>query len=186
MLPSGTPMLPTPSRSLRPTRAASAPGTAREGSRFHLDFGAQALPRVVTCSLPPAPAPRRAVPLRHRALLGPWRGWSCHIESHGLHCTAQGAAGACEMMLPRTSSSKNTSKPVLMAASKQEGRERQTWLLATVGGEKQLTLQAGEGLPPSQLQSPGEMCQMSQMSQMGQKGSGPPAPNAARCVAAGG
>lgn len=70
-----------------------------------------------------------------------------------------------------------------MAASKQEGRERQTRLLATVGGEKQLALQAGEGLLPSQMQPRGEMRQMSQMSQ---KGSGPPAPNAAGCVAVGG
>lgn len=71
--------------------------------------------------------------------------------SHGPRCTAQGAARACETMLPRKSSGKNTSKAILMAASKQEGRENQTRLLATVGGEKQLALQAGEGLLPSQL-----------------------------------
>lgn len=54
-------------------------------------------------------------------------------------------------MLPRMSSSINTSKRVLMAASKQEGTETQTRLLATGGGEKQLSLQAGEALLPAQL-----------------------------------
>lgn len=70
-----------------------------------------------------------------------------------------------------------------MAASKQEGKERQTQLLATVEGEKQFALQAGEGLLPSQLLSCREMWQMSQMSQ---KGLEPPAPNAAECVTMGG
>lgn len=129
--------------------------------------------------------------LRHcgtQAVPGPWCGWSCHIESRGPHVTTQGAVGAHKTMLPRTSSSKNTSKLILMAASKQEGRERQTRLLATVGREKQLSLQAGEGLLPSQLQPRREkwqLSQMSQMSQMSQKASGPPAPNAAGCVAVG-
>lgn len=66
-------------------------------------------------------------------------------------------------------------KACLMATSKQEGRERQTRRLATVGGEKQLALRAGEGL----LQPQGETWQMGQTSQMSQKGWGMPAPNVA-------
>lgn len=62
-----------------------------------------------------------------------------------------GSSGARGTTLPRMSSSINTSKRVLMAASKQEGTETQTRLLATGRGEKQLSLQAREALLPAQL-----------------------------------
>lgn len=143
----------------------SAPGTAGLGWCCHLDFGAQTQLRVVVPCSSTSPS---------RAPVGSAKAWMeprpCPME--------QGAAGARGTMLPRTSSSINTSKRVLTAASKQEGTERQTRLLATVGGEKQLSLQAGEGLLPAQLRPRGEMSQMRQMGQMGQKGLGPPAPNA--------
>lgn len=111
----------------------SAPGSAGLGWCCHLDFGVQKLPRVAVS------LPSRA-PVAH----GFCQGLAAATAlPHG--------AGSCRTMLPRTSSSINTSKRVLMAASKQEGTERQTRLLATGGGEKQLSLQAGEALLPAQL-----------------------------------
>lgn len=171
-----------------PPRGGMCPGHGRAGLLLPpglWSVGAARQPRRCRgdcCAGSPLRQRARLCPCGTRALPRPRRRWSC-VESRGPHCTVRGAAGTRKMMLLRMSGSKNTSKPVLMAASKQERKERQTRLLATVEGEKQFALQAGEGLLPSQLQSRREMWQMSQMSQ---KGLGPPVPNAAGCVTVGG
>lgn len=103
----------------------------------------------------------------------PWVAW-LGARAHGGKCPCLPAPRKCLLSHERPAA-KLYIKARLMATSKQEGRERQTRRLATVGGEKQLALQAGEGL----LQPQGETWQMSQMSQMSQKGRGVPAPNAA-------
>lgn len=106
----------------------------------------------------------------------PWVAW-LGARAHGGKCPCLPAPRKCLLSHERPAA-KLYIKARLMATSKQEGRERQTRRLATVGGEKQLALQAGEGL----LQPRGEtwqMSQMSQMSQTSQKGWGVPDPNAA-------
>lgn len=132
MLPGGTNVPPPAPRCWQDSVPLEpAPGTAGLGWGCHLDFGALRLPRLVVSGTSPSHA----------------------CVAHGLCHGPDGAtalphgAGSCRhgTMLPRTSSSSiNTSKRVLMAASKQEGTERQTRLLATGAGEKQLSLQAGK------------------------------------------
>lgn len=99
----------------------------------------------------------------------PWVAW-LGARAHGGKCPCLPAPRKCLLSHERPAAKLHI-KARLMATSKQEGRERQTRRLATVGGEKQLALRAGEGL----LQPQGEtwqMSQMSQMSQTSQKGSG--------------